>query len=222
MSVYETLCGDHLKNSALIQGVVVGIVTENDKKEMPGYVRVQIPVRDEEMTALRWAKVASPYCGKDWGQYFMPEIGDMVLLAFEHGSLEHTYVIASLPRDNDTFTAYDNPQTSESSDYFTQSVDNGRMVLSAELTVDNTGTYTVQEMVQGFLGLFAKETTKEVTFFWGEMSFHGSLQSLRASYDLFGADGTPLRGKIGLSIRQCGADQKALTYWNRAYERMFR
>lgn len=105
MSVYETLCGDHLKNSALIQGVVVGIVTENDKKEMPGYVRVQIPVRDEEMTALRWAKVASPYCGKDWGQYFMPEIGDMVLLAFEHGSLEHTYVIASLPRDNDTFTA---------------------------------------------------------------------------------------------------------------------
>lgn len=105
MSVYEALYGEHFKGYVPIQGVVVGIVTENDQKEMPGYVRVQIPVRDEEMTALRWAKVASPYCGKNWGQYFMPEIGDMVLLAFEHGSLEHTYVIASLPRDNDTFTA---------------------------------------------------------------------------------------------------------------------
>lgn len=137
-----------------------------------------------------------------------------VAVQYNPNTLHISSAAASVP--------YDNPQTSESSDYFTQSVDNGRMVLSAELTVDNTGTYTVQEMVQGFLGLFAKETTKEVTFFWGEMSFHGSLQSLRASYDLFGADGTPLRGKIRLSIRQCGADQKALTYWNRAYERMFR
>lgn len=114
---------------------------------------------------------------------------------------------------------FDNPQTSEGSDYFAQSVNRGNMTLSVELIIDNAGIYTVQETVEGFLGLFAKETTKDITFFWGEMKFYGRLQSLNASYDMFDADGTPLRGKIKLSLRQDGT---VLNYWNRAYEKMFR
>lgn len=86
-----------------IFGVVAGIVAENYNQEMPGRLKVQIPVRDEEANQLRWAKTAVPYTGKSWGQYFLPEKNDQVLLAFEHGNIEMPYVIGSIPRDNDSF-----------------------------------------------------------------------------------------------------------------------
>jgi uncharacterized protein involved in type VI secretion and phage assembly len=34
--------------------------------------------------------------GSGRGAYFLPEVGDEVLVAFEHGSIEHPYVIGSL------------------------------------------------------------------------------------------------------------------------------
>lgn len=86
-----------------ILGVVAGIVAENYSQEMPGRLKVQIPVRDQEANQLKWAKMAVPYTGKNWGQYFMPEKNDQVLLIFEHGNIEMPYIIGSIPRDNDSF-----------------------------------------------------------------------------------------------------------------------
>lgn len=103
MSVYDMLEAATDTGSPVIQGVAAGIVTENYHKDLPGYVQVQIPVRDENTNMLRWAKVAQSYSGKEWGQHFYPEVGDQVLLAFEYGSPECAYVIASLPRDSDPF-----------------------------------------------------------------------------------------------------------------------
>lgn len=96
-----------------IFGTVLGIVTENYKKEMPGMVQVQIPVRDEENAVFRWAKTAHMYSGKKWGQYFQPEIGDQVLLVFEHGNIERPFIIGSVPRDNDTFISQSSKEKNE-------------------------------------------------------------------------------------------------------------
>ncbi len=84
-------------------GVTLGIVEENYNRDMPGRLKVRMLVRDEESSIVRWAKVAQPYSGKGWGQYFLPEKGDQVLLVFEQGNIERPYVIASVPRDNDSF-----------------------------------------------------------------------------------------------------------------------
>ncbi|KMZ53595.1 phage baseplate assembly protein V [Dorea sp. D27] len=86
-----------------IYGVILAVVVENYKKELPGMVQVQIPVREEENSIYRWAKVAHMYSGKEWGQYFQPEIGDQVLLAFEHGNIERPFIVGSVPRNNDRF-----------------------------------------------------------------------------------------------------------------------
>ena len=86
-----------------IFGAVVGIVASNYEKEMPGRICVNIPVRDKEANQLKWAKVAAPYTGKKWGQYFLPEIGDQVLLLFEDGNIEKPYIIGSIPTDKDQF-----------------------------------------------------------------------------------------------------------------------
>lgn len=84
-------------------GVTVGIVAKKYSKDMPGRVCVQIPVRDDEANVLQWARIAMPSAGKKWGTYFLPEIGDQVLLAFEEGNIDKPYVIGCVHNDSNTF-----------------------------------------------------------------------------------------------------------------------
>ncbi|MBR5969444.1 MAG: hypothetical protein IK016_03760 [Lachnospiraceae bacterium] len=86
-----------------IYGLLLGVVTKNYDEEMPGRVCVKILTRDEEANELLWARVVMPSSGSTWGHYFLPEVGDEVLLAFEQGNIERPYVIGCIPRDNDKF-----------------------------------------------------------------------------------------------------------------------
>lgn len=86
-----------------IFGVVIGTVAKNYDKDMPGRVCVTVPVRDAEANELKWARVASLSSGSGWGHYFLPEVGDQVLLVFEQGNIEKPYVIGCIPKDSDQF-----------------------------------------------------------------------------------------------------------------------
>lgn len=96
--VQKTETGDNR-----IPGVVIGIVVKNYDADMPGRICVEVPTRDEKANELKWARVAMPYSGSQWGFYFLPEIGDQVLLAFEQGNIEKPYVIGCIPKDNNSF-----------------------------------------------------------------------------------------------------------------------
>jgi len=87
----------------LISGVMIGIVAKNYDKDMPGRVCVTIPTRDNEANELQWARLAQPSSGSTWGHYFLPEVGDQVLLAFENGNIEKPYIIGCIPKDNNKF-----------------------------------------------------------------------------------------------------------------------
>ena len=87
-------------------GVVVGIVTNNRDPDAMHRVKVRFPwlSADDES---HWARVASPMAGKGRGLYVLPEVDDEVLVAFEHGSVNHPYVLGALwngkdapPEDN--------------------------------------------------------------------------------------------------------------------------
>lgn len=88
-------------------GVALGIVTANYADQapgqMPGRVCVKIPVRDADANELKWARVAMAASGKRWGHFFLPEVGDQVLLAFENGYIERPYVIGCIPQDSNRF-----------------------------------------------------------------------------------------------------------------------
>lgn len=90
-----------------MQGVALGIVTANyaDRVpgQMPGRVCVEIPVRDADANELKWARVAMAASGKSWGHFFLPEVGDQVLLAFENGNIERPYVIGCISQDSNKF-----------------------------------------------------------------------------------------------------------------------
>ncbi|MBU1138883.1 MAG: phage tail protein [Proteobacteria bacterium] len=78
-----------------IQGVVIGVVTNNEDPEGMGRVKVKFPWLSDEDES-NWARVASPMAGKERGMYFLPEVDDEVLVAFEHGDMRFPYIIGSL------------------------------------------------------------------------------------------------------------------------------
>lgn len=78
-----------------INGVVIGIVTNNNDPEDLGRIRVKFPWLSNEDES-NWARVASLMAGKERGIYFLPEIDDEVLVVFEHGDINMPYVIGSL------------------------------------------------------------------------------------------------------------------------------
>ena len=86
-----------------IFGVLVGEVTDNYDMQMPGRVCVSIHVRDESANVLKWARVAMPSSGEEWGHYFLPEVGDQVLVVFDQGIIDRPYIIGCIPKDKNKF-----------------------------------------------------------------------------------------------------------------------
>ena len=76
-------------------GVEIGIVTDVRDPEKLGRVKVQYP-RLPGGPESTWARVAQPAAGAGRGFYWIPEIGDEVLIAFELGDPRCPYVIGAL------------------------------------------------------------------------------------------------------------------------------
>ena len=86
-------------------GVYPAVVcnNKNDDKDM-AYVKVKFPWLDDNIES-DWARVVIPGGGANRGIYFMPEVNDEVLVAFEFGNFDHPYVIGGL------FNGQDAPAT---------------------------------------------------------------------------------------------------------------
>ncbi len=78
-----------------ISGVAVGIVLDNKDPDGLGRVKLKFPWRDSA-DSTSWVRLAVPMAGKQMGTYFLPEIGDEVLVAFDHGDIHMPYVIGAL------------------------------------------------------------------------------------------------------------------------------
>jgi uncharacterized protein involved in type VI secretion and phage assembly len=78
-----------------INGVVIGIVTNNKDDEGLGRVKVRFPWLSDTDDSF-WARIATPMAGNNRGAYFLPELDDEVLVAFEHGDVRFPYIIGSL------------------------------------------------------------------------------------------------------------------------------
>ncbi|BAY14140.1 phage baseplate assembly protein V [Calothrix sp. NIES-2098] len=81
-------------------GVTVGIVTNNKDPDGLGRVKVRFPWLWDEQKNIgvdsHWARVLAPMAGNNRGLYFLPEVEDEVLVAFEHGLAEFPYILGGL------------------------------------------------------------------------------------------------------------------------------
>jgi uncharacterized protein involved in type VI secretion and phage assembly len=82
-----------------VRGLAVAEVTDNKDPEGLARVRVRLPWQPESQQSF-WARLALPMTGEEFGTYFLPEIGDEVLVGFDRGDMSHPFVIGSLWNSN--------------------------------------------------------------------------------------------------------------------------
>lgn len=95
-SLIEQMAGPDEPGDRRFYGVAVATVTENIELASAtgqGRVQLSLPWMPE---ISPWARVAAPMAGPDTGIYFLPQVGDEVLVAFHHGDVNEPYVIGSL------------------------------------------------------------------------------------------------------------------------------
>ncbi len=78
-----------------IMGVAIAVVTNNKDDGGVGRVKVKYPWRDNEDESY-WARIATPMAGKEMGLYFLPEVGQEVLVAFKNGDIDYPYILGAL------------------------------------------------------------------------------------------------------------------------------
>jgi uncharacterized protein involved in type VI secretion and phage assembly len=83
------------QNVGITYGVAAGLVTKNDDPNKLGKIKITFPwLPDDNETD--WIRMTTFMAGSEMGGIFLPEVGDEVLVAFEHGDLNRPYVIGAL------------------------------------------------------------------------------------------------------------------------------
>jgi uncharacterized protein involved in type VI secretion and phage assembly len=76
-------------------GLVLGKVQSVDDPNGWGRVQVQFPWLDGNAVS-NWAPIASLMGGKDYGTWFIPEVGDEAVVGFDRGDVNHPFVLGFL------------------------------------------------------------------------------------------------------------------------------
>ncbi|MEP3331185.1 phage baseplate assembly protein V [Sedimentitalea sp.] len=81
----------------LFYGVYPAIVTDLNDQQSQGRVRVKLPWASDDGTGYEiWMRLATMFAGADHGSWFLPHMGDEVLVAFASGNPRHGYIIGAL------------------------------------------------------------------------------------------------------------------------------
>ena len=91
--------GTETDHGPRIPGLVPAIVTDTKDPDQLGRVTVRFPwlgPKDDTPATSYWAPVVQFGAGNARGAMFLPEVGDEVLVGFDHGNVDHPYVLGGL------------------------------------------------------------------------------------------------------------------------------
>lgn len=85
-------------------GVAPAEVSDINDPDGQGRVKVKLPWSPDAGGGGydAWARMATLFAGSDRGSWFLPEVGDEVLVAFEHGDPRRPYVLGGLWNGQDS------------------------------------------------------------------------------------------------------------------------
>ncbi len=120
-----------------VSGVVAAVVVNNVDVLSQGRVQIALPWAGLQP----WARVAVPMAGTFRGTYFMPQVGDEVLVAFSRGDVREPFVVGCL------WNGTDRPPILAPTDAVTKRV--VRTVVGHEMTFDDaTQAITITSSTQ--------------------------------------------------------------------------
>jgi len=76
-------------------GVAEALVTDVNDPQKLGRVKLKFPWFDPDMES-EWCRVRQFYAGNDYGAFFIPEVGDEVLVSFIHGDMRLPIILGGL------------------------------------------------------------------------------------------------------------------------------
>lgn len=96
MSLVDLMIGQAKRGGEQgVKGVAIAVVTNNQDPERLGKIKVKYPWRNNEDESY-WARMITFMAGNEMGGYFLPEVGDEVLVAFENGDIDHPVIMGAL------------------------------------------------------------------------------------------------------------------------------
>lgn len=102
--------------TAGVTGLQTGVVMKLDQDPETQYkIQVSLPVTQAE-TAGVWARLATHYASSGFGNFFIPEIGDEVVLGFVNGDPSHPVILGSV------YSSKRKPAYEPSADNFTKAL----------------------------------------------------------------------------------------------------
>ena len=78
------------------QGIALAKVTSITDPKNIGRVKLSLISVNDAVSDIGWAFVATPFAGSKRGIFFLPCVGDVVIVAFEDGNVDRPFVIGSM------------------------------------------------------------------------------------------------------------------------------
>jgi type VI secretion system secreted protein VgrG len=78
------------------------VVTDNNDPAGLGRVQVAFAWQKDDGVSTPWLRMTNPHAGGGKGMYFIPEIGEEVLVAFENGNAEKPFVLGAMYNGNES------------------------------------------------------------------------------------------------------------------------
>ncbi len=198
------------KATAALEGDgVAGFAEIKKESEKHGYIALGVQYNPTSLrldtTAGKQMKYSGDASNPQLQQYKAPS---STTLSFE--------LLFDDVNNMDAFAVSDNPIT-------------GLTVSNAVNAVTSAvkGKYSVQSQMEGLLSLLTIEQARHVIFFWAGMCFRGEVTAVSTTYTMFNKKGYPIRGKLGMQIRQGDRGYEENynydeSYWIDAFEQTFR
>jgi uncharacterized protein involved in type VI secretion and phage assembly len=176
--------------------LAIGVVTNNSDDDAGGRVKVKYPALDPDAESV-WARIAWPAAGKTRGIVAIPEVGDEVVVGFEHGDIERPFVLGVLFNGQDTPGEFlvDTEETSVAV----------QMPRDINLKTDGKVTTVAQkditiESSQGAIAIKADQTGIKLTSMQAL-----ELSSTQATTKLSGMSGTTIQDQATITINANGS-----------------
>ena len=87
--------------SVTAPGLLNGVVKEIWDEKHKGMVKVEYLLGEKDHKTSDWVRVLTPYGGKGYGNYWLPEIGTEVVVGFIQGNLNMPVVLGCLWNETD-------------------------------------------------------------------------------------------------------------------------
>ncbi|MFS4448395.1 type VI secretion system tip protein VgrG [Maribacter sp. 2307UL18-2] len=205
---FKNSLGDTSKKTKLFQnttGLQIGVVTQlQDDPDSENRILVKSPIIDNASDGV-WARVSTLDAGENRGTFFMPEIGDEVVMGFVNGDQRDPVVLGMLHSSTKTAPLESSDDNFEKG-YISKSgikllFDDDKKSLNIETPA---GKKIVLDEDGGFLGLEDENNNKIIMDSNGIVIESGGKLELKSTQDLKLEGGINLELKAGASFKAEG------------------